>query len=169
MHSFRLSTKCARADNRKILFLGIVCAMVGSLLFGDWQAIQGDPCLSASDYQNTTFTHTSGSGAGSGEIYITSDACSITNSSLILELVERCETLSDSQHVCYWNRQSRVTTHYCYSCLEVCLSLQTSQNIYQFSMGVMLICISAALLYVFVSAIVSDITSVNSQVSFLKF
>ena len=35
-----------KMDNRHILGLCLVCVVVGSLLFGDWQAIGHDPCTS---------------------------------------------------------------------------------------------------------------------------
>ena len=167
-----MGAKCVRADNRKILFLGLMFSAVGSLLFGDWQAILGDPCHAQS--QNTTLYYITDEAMpptveeGSGEIISTLDSCtaeSSTNSSLVLELTESCRALSSSENTCFWNRQSRVTGKYCYSCLGVCLSIQSSHNIYQLSAAVILISIATALVFVFSSAIVSDIASVKSQVS----
>ena len=168
-----MGAKCVRVDNRKVLFLGLVFSAVGSLLFGDWQAILGDPCLAQS--QNTTLYYITDEAMpptveeGSGEIILsTLDSCTVesfTNSSLVLELIESCRALSNSENTCFWSRQSRVTGKYCYSCLGVCLSIQSSHNIYQFSVGVIFISIAASLLFVFSSAIVSDIASVKSQVS----
>ena len=162
---FRLAAKCARIDNRNLLCLGIIFAIAGSLLFGDWQAVvHSDPCL-LSLTSNTTANPQTPSISGGN---ITDTLClgdSASNSSLLAELVESCESLSSSVDECFWNRQSRVTGTYCYSCLGVCLSLSRSQNIYQLSMAVILLSISGAFVFLFSLAIVSDITSVKSQVS----
>lgn len=138
--------------------------MAGSLLFGDWQAIHSDPCLNSFTSNNsTTLLSTKEYATNTTDTLCVGDGS--RNSSFLQELVESCEGLSSSSHTCFWNRQSRVTGSYCYSCLGVCLSLQSSQNIYQLSMAVILLSISAGLLFVFSSAIVSDITSVKTQVS----
>jgi MFS family permease len=158
----QLAAKCARTDNRKILGLGIVFAMAGSVLFGDWQAVHSDPCLtsnSTADYFPTSTLYASGENP-------TDTLClgdSVTNSSYLQELVQSCESHGSSSNECFWNRQSRVTRTYCYTCLGVCLSLQRSQNIYQLSVAIMLLSISAGFLFVFSSAIVSDVASVKSQ------
>jgi MFS family permease len=157
----QLAAKCARTDNRKILGLGIVFAMAGSVLFGDWQAVHSDPCLtsnSTADY----FPTLNASGDNPTDTLCLGD--SVTNSSYLQELVQSCESHGSSSNECFWNRQSRVTRTYCYTCLGVCLSLQRSQNIYQLSVAIMLLSISAGFLFVFSSAIVSDVASVKSQV-----
>ena len=114
--------------------IGILCVMTGSLLYGDWQAVNSDPCL----LPNTTTNPQAPSNSGGN---MTESLCLrdlASNSSLLTQQVERCESLSSSVDECFWNRQSRVTGNYCYSCLGVCLSLSRSQNIYQLSMAVML-------------------------------
>ena len=159
-------------DNRKILCVGITLGIIGSLLYGDWQAIPSDPCLST---YNTNYTHspditTNGhllsEDEGGYNNSTFDELCSHENenSSILQELVESCEGLSQRDVSCFWNRQSRVTGTYCYSCLGVCLSQQRSHNIYQLSLGAVLVCLSASFLFVYSSAIVSDITSIKSQV-----
>ncbi|CAI8018978.1 hypothetical protein GBAR_LOCUS11454 [Geodia barretti] len=161
----QLAAKCARIDNRKILGLGIIFAMAGSVMFGDWQAVHNDPCHFPPTSNSTANSFPSSTLYTSGE-NATDALClgdSVTNSSYLQGLVQSCEDLSSSSNECFWNRQSRVTSTYCYTCLGVCLSLQKSQNIYQLSMGVMLLSISAGFLFVFSSAVVSDVASVKSQ------
>ena len=89
---------------------------------------------------------------------------SVSNTSLLQTLIDSCEASSTSNHMCFWNRQSRITGRYCSECLGVCLSKQKSHNIYQFSIGALFLAIAATIGYVFVSAIASDITSISSQV-----
>ena len=135
-----------KMDNRHLLGLCLVCTLAGSMLFGDWQAIGHDPC--------TSLNTTTGSGTGSGETGVPSN---------ISQLVD-CEALSGSGDQCFWNPQSRVTGEFCNTCVAGCLSEQKSLDIYQFSAGVLLLSVSTPLGFVFVSAIASDITSVEMQV-----
>lgn len=160
---FRVAAKFAKVDNRHLLALCLLCAAVGSVLFGDWQSIGHDPCFRNTEQLQNDSENCSNSTIGES-------ACSddSTNSTSVLQLlVDCCEGFSSSNDDCYWNRQSAITTEYCYTCLDVCLSKQKSSNIYQFSIGALLLCISGPLGYVFISAIASDITSVNSQVCLL--
>ena len=159
-------------DNRNLLGLSLVFALVGSVLIGDWQSIGNDPCSSASlnttttsDFENDFSEHiretelpfmASGLSSGTGE--------NISEISLYEQLVEDCEAQSSSGHQCFWNPQSRVTGEFCNTCLPVCLSKQTTINFYQFTAGTLLLSVAPPLGLVFVSAITSDITSVESQV-----
>lgn len=149
----RLGAKLAKMNNRYLLALSLIFTLVGSALACDWQSIGHDPCLSFNIY--TTMTNSSTS----------EDPCSEhLNSSIIQQLVDMCKNHSSPGHDCFWNRQSRITGGYCYACYESCLSKRKSHNIYQFSLGALFLAMSAPLGYVFISAIGSEITSVNSQV-----
>ena len=122
---------------------------------GDWQTINGNSSCSSAAVND--LLHES-----------IEDDClnSTSNSSLYQQLVESCEALSSSSHQCFWNPKSRITGEFCNTCLPTCLSEQASLNFYQFSLGVVLICISGPLGFVFISAITSAITSVESQVHY---
>ena len=85
-----------------------------------------------------------------------------SNSSL--RLVDMCESLNVSGYDCFWNPQSRVTGEFCNTCRESCLSEQRSMDLYQFGVGVLLISLASPLGFVYVAAITSGITSVESQV-----
>ena len=140
-----------KMDNRHILGLCLVCVVVGSLLFGDWQAISHDPCTSMKYndyYHNSSIT-------GSGETEFS------TNNS---QLVYICEAFSGSGDKCFWNPQSRVTGEFCNTCATSCLSQQKSLDIYQFSAGGALLAMSATLGFVVASAIASDVAGDGSQV-----
>ena len=134
-------------DNRILLGIAFIFVLVGSLLMGDWQSINGNSsCMSTN--------------AESIEDMFSN---STSNSSLCQQW---CEALSNSSHQCFWNPKSRVTGEFCNTCLSTCLSEQASLNFYQFGLGVVLICISGPLGFVFISAITSDVTSVESQVHY---
>ena len=96
---------------------------------------------------------------------VTDELNSTSNSSLYEQLVESCEALSSSSHQCFWNPKSRITGEFCNTCLPTCLSKQTTINFYQFSAGMLLISLATPLEYVVVSAITSDVTATDSQVS----
>ena len=153
---FRLGTKLAKVDNRNRLGLCLLCGLVGSVLVADWQSIGQDPCMSL----NATDSTVCDSALSSGMDEICSNGTN--NSSLYQHLVESCEALSSSSHQCFWNPMSRITGIFCNTCFRVCLSREKSINFYQFSLGILLLALSAP--RVFVSAITSEITSVDSQV-----
>ena len=159
----------AGIGNRNILALSIALVLVGSLLFGDWQSIGHDPCTAFSSNVTESSCETSSlSGAGSGtgdKAYTGGD--SVTNTTVLQELVGGCEALSGPNHACFWNRQSRITGEYCYECVKTCLSTEKSRNIYQLSLGMILLSIGSPLGYIFISAIGSDITPLNSQVVYI--
>ena len=92
-----------------------------------------------------------------------------SNSSVYEQLIKSCEALSTSSHQCFWNPKSRVTGQFCNTCLPTCLSKQTAINFYQFSAGILLIALATPLEYVVVSAITSDMTATDSQVSIHVF
>ena len=159
-------------SNRYLLGLCLLLALVGSLLIGDWQSLGNEPCTSLnttassgvnSDFESNyssvieTSSWASGLSSGTGE--------NISEISLYEQLVKDCEAQSSSGHECFWNPQSRVTGEFCNTCLPVCLSKQTTINFYQFTAGTLLLSVSAPLGFVFISAITSDITSVESQVN----
>ena len=120
----------------------LIISLIGCTLASDWQAFSGDPCSSL------TFNSTNSTNATHAWI-------------------EDCEALSTDTHQCFWNPQSRVTGDYCNTCLPVCLSLQTSLNFYQFSIGVLLMAVAATLQFIFNLALVSDITQKRHQVATL--
>lgn len=160
----RLGAKSAGVGNRKVLALSLVLVLAGSVLFGDWQSIGQDPCVSFSS--NVTDNDCSIPGSGSGREVSTGGEDPATDRTAIQELVERCQNLSGPSSTCFWNRQSRVTGEYCTECVGTCLSTERSQNIYQLSLAVIFLSIGTPLGYIFTSAIVSDITPLNSQVAF---
>ena len=170
----RLGSKVAKVNNRILLGMAFASLLVGAVLIGDWQAIIDDPCsLAPLNTSEPCDTENGSSFPGlSSNISIASgsieDDClnSTSNSSLYQQLVESCEALSNSSHQCFWNPKSRITGEFCNTCLPTCLSKQASLNIYQFSLGVVLICLSGPLGFVFTSAVTSDITSVESQVHY---
>ena len=146
-------------DNRNLLGLSLILAVAGSLLAGDWQSLApGDSCSTALVSKDDS----SGSGFSSSCMEQNDTGFDL---SFIEQNLERCEGRSNSSQ-CFWNPQSRITGKFCNTCLNTCLSKQKSQNIYLFSAGVSLLSMSAPLGFVFVSAIASDITSVDSQVRF---
>ena len=154
--------------------VSLLFTLAGSILFGDWQSIGQDPCDSFSRINNTIDEYDDAendfyplSGASGVLIDYDNRTClddSFSNTSLVQTLIDSCEALSSSNHMCFWNRQSRITGSYCSECLGVCLSKQKSHNIYQFSIGALFLAIAATIGFVFASAIASDITSINSQV-----
>ena len=176
--STRLGSKCAKVDNRHLLGLCLIFTLVGSVLFGDWQSVGRDPCssvdLSTSDFD----VYISKSGVGSGVGDILSNITSTDIEDYISESVvssgvgdmysndtlRRCEALSNSSHQCFWNPHSRITGEFCITCLSVCLSKQKSHNIFQFSLGVVLLALAGQLGFVVTSAIGSEVTSVDIQV-----
>ena len=151
-------------DNRNLLGLCLLFALIGSVLVADWQSIGQDPCTSfnSSATASEVYDPTLGFSSGIQEEY--SNGTSNSSTSFYDQLVTGCEALSSSSHQCFWNPQSRITGDICNTCFRVCLSREKSINLYQFSLGVLLLALSAPLGFVFVSAITSDITSVDSQV-----
>ena len=174
----RLGTKVAKLDNRIVLGMAFIFSLIGFVLIGDWQAINDNPCslppsnmsVTVSGQYNDSdnwlwFSGFSGDISTTAESFGAEYSNSTSNSSLDQQSVENCEALGNSSaHQCYWNPISRVTGKFCNTCLPVCLSKQLSLNFYQFSLGIFLLCLSCALGFVFLSAITSDITSVESQV-----
>ena len=150
----RLGAKAKKTDNRIMLGLSLICALFGSLLCGDWQAIGNKPCSytntsNITDYNDCTASFT------------------CTNNSTNLSMfVRSCEAMSSSSDECFWNPKSRITGEFCNSCVSVCLSKEKSIDIYQFGLGVVFISLSASLGYTFLSAVMSDITPVDTQVSY---
>ena len=80
--------------------------------------------------------------------------------------VESCEALSNSSHQCFWNPKSRITGEFCNTCDAVCYSEQKSFNFYQFTAGVMLICLSGALGFVSIFVHFFSLHTVEHQVSY---
>ena len=147
-----MGTKFARVDNRLLLGLFLVLALAGSIIFGDWQSISHDTCLFNFNSSNQTAANNFTDHSMRSNL---SDDLSLSE-----QLLKQCESRSSSNHHCFWNPQSRITGQFC----NTCQSVQNSQNIYQFSIGTLLTALSAPLGKVIVSAIISDITSVGSQV-----
>ena len=166
-------------------------------MIGDWQGIGQDPCSSANiidhfnastnssrleynDYSQSgmfsadSVLNSGGNSTTNLEDYLLSpaplpDEINSSNSNLHSQWVESCEALSSSSHQCFWNPKSRITGEFCNTCDTACYSEQKSFNFYQFSAGVMLICLSGALAFVFISSITSAYTPVDHQVSYFLF
>ena len=170
---FSLGAKIAKINNRVVLGMCLLFTVFGSLLIGDWQSIGHE--------NNCSFntTHSSVEDSGSAELLgeyapalfpissVEDKNSSNTTSSELSHynrLVEDCKSLSSADDTCYWNQQSLVTGHFCSICLRTCLSKRATLNFYQFSVGVLLLSIAGPLTFVFVSAVASEITTVESQV-----
>jgi hypothetical protein len=159
----QVGTTFAKVENRVMLGVSLLCALIGSVLITDWQAIGRDPCSAAFNSSITdSMLNDSYSGSYVGDFLIneTSDT-EVTNTSS--SYLEACIAQSSSSDRCFWNPQSRVTGDFCNSCAPACLSEQKSLDIVQFSIGALLIASSASLGFVFISAVTSEITSVESQ------
>ena len=114
-----------------MLGFSLICALFGSLLCGDWQAIGNNPCSYTNTSNTTDFND------------LCTESFSCTNNLINLSnYVRSCEALSSSNDECFWNAQSRITGT---SCLSVCLSQQRSIDIYQFGLGALLVAFSASL------------------------
>ena len=143
-------------DNRILLGLCLLLVLVGSVLVGDWRSIEQDPCLSATANKHNTssvlgLSSGTASGFGSG----------VRENETFDLMLEECV----ARHQCFWNPQSRITGQFCNTCRSVCLSKETTTvDFYQFSIGVLLLSLSAPLGFVFASAVGSQITSLESQV-----
>ena len=149
-------------------------ALVGFVLMGDWQAIGRDPCSLDGNLQLNTSTNSTNSSdlihgvsvdsvLSSGLMLPPTDELNSTSNSSLY--VEQCEALSSSSHQCFWNPKSHITGEFCNTCLPTCLSKQTTINFYQFTVGILLISFATPLWFVLISAMSSDIASVDSQVS----
>ena len=146
-----------------MLGVSLFCALSGSVLITDWQSIGHDPCSSASPNSSTTDDIFNDSSLYSGD-YFTNETLTSKTSSLSLDLLEGCIAQSTSSDHCFWNPQSRVTGDFCNSCAPSCLSKEKSLNIVQFCIGALLVASSASVGFVFISAVTSGITSIESQV-----
>ena len=154
-----------------MLGVSLLCALTGSAFIADWQAVGHDPCPSATP--NSSINHSIFNDAHNesyiGDLFSNGTLASEfsnTSSSLYLELLEGCIAQSTSSDRCFWNPQSRVTGDFCNSCVSSCLSEQRSLNFFQFIIGALLVASSASLGFVFISAVTSEITSIESQVYF---
>lgn len=114
----------------------------------DWQAIGHDHCLE--DWK-------SNSSNNSDELFLSNDNCSKF-------FREICENQSTSSYQCFWNSQSRITGEFCSTCRDTCLSKHKAMDFYQLSIGVLLISVMVPIGFFSIPAILSDITSVESQV-----
>ena len=139
--SYRLIAKCFKLNNWLLLGVSLVPILIGVIILGDWQAIGHDPCSEGWD-----------------DLDIHDD----NTSSLFEEKL--CENRSIPGHECFWNPQSRITGECCNICEDTCLSKQKTMNIYQLSIGVSLISVMVPIGFFSIPAILSDISSVESQV-----
>lgn len=143
--------------------------LIGVITIADWQAIGHDPCLQSgtssfnntysgynSSDQNDSLSHFSALSALESD---STENCSMSSFHQV-----SCETWSTSSHKCFWNQKSRITGEFCGTCHEVCLSEQKTMNFYQFCIGMLLISITVPVGFIAIPAILSDITSVQSQV-----
>ena len=176
-------------DNRLFLIIAVLLGLLGSVLVGDWQGIGHDPCSSANiigtfntstngrlednDYsQSGMFSAESALNSGGDSIYplpLSDEISSSTNSSLRNWWVESCEALSSSSHQCFWNPKSRITGEFCNTCHTACYSEQKSLNFYQFSLGMSLIAVCAAIGFVFISVVISGYGTLKQQVNLFMF
>lgn len=156
-------------NNRLLLGVSLVLILIGVILIGDWQAIGHDPCLqSETSTVNGTYSGYNSSDLNDFSNHFSTlsatETDSIENCSLSSFRQVSCESWSTSSHQCFWNQKSRITGEFCGTCHEVCLSEQKSMNFYQFCIGVLLISVTLPVGFVAIPAILSDITSVESQV-----
>ena len=155
----RLGAKALKVNNRVLLGASLIISLMGCGLMADWQAIRYSDACSSMPANLTDLD--------SGNInssLLSYDTNLTSNSSLYQQLLESCEALSSSSHQCFWNPESRVTGEFCNTCLPTCLSQQASLNFYQFSMGALLVSVGSLLGYVYIPAVSSDVSSVESQV-----
>lgn len=155
---FRSILKKLDVDNRVGLALGLVLAICGTLLIGDWQGIKGEnPCAMNTTYVSSIEPGMSGDAVENAkpgplpEIYSASGCCdyqqtsasgsflaeTLTTDNTTSRLHNKglCESQSTSEHQCFWNPESRVTGDHCATCAPVCLSTQTSLHFAQFTIG----------------------------------
>ena len=180
-----LAAKFVKVNNRILLGVWLVFTLLGSVLIGDWQSIvHKDSCnLSIIDCWNNSVLEIPGSGnlndsypsLGERDSSVPSSVdmengiwnCSNVSSghqSHYEQIVDTCESLSTDDDRCFWNQQSQVTGEFCNACLPTCLSRRATLDFFQFSAGVLCMSVAAPLGFVFVSAVASEITSVESQV-----
>lgn len=163
-----LGAKIAKMDNRYLLGLCLLFAVIGCALVGDWQSLMSnDVCHSeferATNIDNDLF---SGSGLSNSSCSLLSDQGNCTVSFKPYD--QCCRSLSSSGHECFFNPKSRITGEFCSTCLCTCLSEQSTINLYQFSAGILFLSLAGPLGFVFSSAIASDITPVESQVKAIR-
>jgi hypothetical protein len=166
----QLGAKIAKINNRILLGVCLLQVLCGSVLVGDWQSI---------GYKNQCHCDNMSlvDGDWNGSLTELSDPpCYLTycgdNSSLIdsgngvlnCSESQSCESRSGAGHHCYWNPQSPITGEFCNNCVPECLSKKATINFYQFSAGILLLSVAGPLGFVIVSAVASEITSVESQV-----
>lgn len=145
--SCRLVIKLAKVNNKPILAISLLVVLVGSIIAADWKSVGHDLC------SDLFFSNASASGHGSGI------------ASTYQHLIDLCEAQSSSGYQCFWNQKSRITGEFCNTCLDACLNTEKSHNIYLFTGGMLLIAVSASVGFVTISAIASDITSMEFQVN----
>ena len=150
-----------------MLGVSLLCALTGSALVADWQAIGHDHCSSANT-NNAVIANVSNysyKGTHNEVLYNNKTSESeVTNTSLSQELYDSCKALSNSSVNCFWNPQSRITGEFCNTCVPSCRSEEKSLIITQFIIGALLVALSAPLGFTFISAITSDITPIETQV-----
>ena len=151
---FRLTVKLMKGSSRIIIVLALSMCLVGCVLISDWQAIGGSTC----------FNHRT----DANESYYNELSCTNSNTtdnstdSQIME--EMCKAKSPCGHHCFWNPHSRITGDYCNTCIEKCLSYETSLNFYQFNVGVFLVMSGSILEFVFNLVLVSELFPAQKQV-----
>ena len=140
-----------KGSNRIIIVLALSMCLVGCVLISDWQAIGGSTC----------FNHRT----DANESYYTCTNSNTTDNSTVSQILEEmCKAQCPSGHHCFWNPHSRITGDYCNTCVENCLSYETSLNFYQFNVGVFLVMSGSILEFVFNLVLVSEIFPAQKQV-----
>ena len=149
----------------------LLLTLFGSLLSGDWQSIGHDnhcksfnETLHLNSFSGEDFGSVDSSGSRTSNDFNTS-----LGPSYHKQLIEGCASLSRDGDACYWNQQSVVTGEFCSTCLPACLSSRATVNFYQFGVGAFLLAVAGALAFVFVSAVASEITTIESQVNVLSW
>ena len=164
--------------------LGSSLAFCGSLLMADWQGLGNNPC--SLPVINTTVLLNNGSFQGysnsaqvtdlegesnQSQVFIhegnspTSNFPSTSNTTtLFIDDARRCELRSTSDYKCLWNPKSSITGKLCSDCYHICRSKQMSFSFAQFCLGLTLFVVTVPLSTICVTAMLSSLTPLESQV-----
>ena len=163
-----LALKQINVDNRKLYLFAIASATCGSLLLADWQAIGDDPCItdSVNSSASDSYEYNNRYTVWTNNTYSTQLSHNLSSPhSLFLNEARRCELQSTSKRECFWNPRSRITGKLCADCYRVCRSKQMSLNFVQFCLGLILYVVTIPLSTVCITAILSSLTPLKSQVN----
>jgi len=133
--------KCLKANNRVVMIIILITGILGTVISSDWQAIGDDPCSMET----------------SSNVFNQSQSFQQDN-----DFAEACSQQSND---CYWNPESVLTGQLCVLCREVCRSLSKTINIVQFSVGIVIIHLSALIGWTTIVGVATDCTGQGLQVS----